>query len=467
MDQSKNINPNTGSRSNIILNVNADFLADDNSIIINDITDDTITFTTGASVLSSAFLQYSVIDECNGLSALATASSWCTISDPPIITDKIISFYENSTYTLNVITGEVIIVNTPSTAGDGTVTSTTGWDRPAITNYNGTLLSSNFVKIVNASSPNATVTFTDNILTIATADLPAGTDILPINITYTIEDECKQTTATLSGANNTSTIATTNVFNGQSTGSMSVPQTWRKYAFSGTGSSTMSATSGWYTVCFDSYSAPDGFYVQLRSQVPALDSCGNTWFPSIIWGTNVVSGIVREFGPYGDSLSGPMGQGGARFLYFKPENYEMYLWGRGPAGSAYELGITQVFGVSGSTATQDLGIDPSTGFPELTAPPTDTQLVAFLDAYSRQAAFPGETLAQLTERAPGRLVPGTGASARGTWVGWDGQVDRTPEAQAFIPGVTDARFTGTRSILDGTLWNTWPTEMNARPTCAP
>lgn len=468
MDQSRNINPNTGQRSNISIDVNANF-SSSSDITINSISDDTITFTTDADVTSSSFLRYLLIDECNSLSAQATVSSWCSISLPPIITDKVLSFYENSTYTLNVITGEVVIVNTPSTAGDGTVTSTTGWDRSAITNYNGTLLSSNFVKIVNASSLNAIVTFTDSILTITTGSVPATPGILPVNITYTIQDECKQTTATLSGANNTSSIGTTNVFNGQSTGNMSVPQTWRRYAFVGDGarSSAMSATSGWYTVCFDSYSAPDSFYIQLRSQAPALDSCGNTWFPSIVWGTGNVGGIEREFGPYGDSLSGPMGQGGARYLYFKPENYEMYVWGKGPRGSEYELGVTQVFAVTGSTATQDLGIDPSTVFPELTAPPTDAQLIAFLDAYSRQTAFPGETLAQLTERAPGRRVPGTGANARVTWMGGSGQVDRTPEANAFIPGVTDARFTGSRSVLDGAVWNTWPAEMNAQPLCAP
>jgi len=223
----------------------------------------------------------------------------------------------------------------------------------------------------------------------------------------------------------------------------------------------MSATSGWYAVCFDAYTAPDGFYVQLRSNTPVPDSCGNLWFPSIIWGTNVVGGRLVEFGPYGDGSSTPaLKQGGARFLYFKPENYDIFLWGKGPAGSAYELGITQVFGVSG-TAGLDLGIDQSTGYPELTAPPTDAQLVEFLQAYSRWTKYSGETDAEINARAPGR-INAKGGRADVTWVGGSGQTDRTPEAQSFIPGVTgDARFSGTRSVLEGAPWNTWPAEMNA------
>ena len=187
MDQSNNINPNTGNPANLILNTNADFLADDNTITINSITEDTLTFTTGNTIASGAFLSYGLIDECSGATTQVTISSWCQHTTPNPV-NKDFYLYTKNLYTVNFLNATY---TKDKPKGSITFDGGKGDSDSTFTTSNGVVLQGEVYLIPNSVSliaGDATiVSATSSTITIQTNEAFTTEQFV---IEYSLQNEC-------------------------------------------------------------------------------------------------------------------------------------------------------------------------------------------------------------------------------------------------------------------------------------
>ena len=206
MDRSKNINPNTGQRSNISFDTTTSFESS-SSIIINTIDDDEITFTTldiTHDNIGTSYIKYALIDECSTISTIDAISAWCWKALPPVISDKQFRLLEKERYILNIFDGTYTAIEiSTSGLGRGEIVSPT-WDTTPeyITPDGNTVNNINEFWIVpgSVSISNGTVVNTgDQTITFDTGTFSGTGASQPFTITYSIDNGCKVTTKTING----------------------------------------------------------------------------------------------------------------------------------------------------------------------------------------------------------------------------------------------------------------------------